>query len=339
MHMTNEKAIAAPDLRYDPQSATRIEEERQWRSRPLGAAANPPTPKVLATRWRGFDTAVRQVCSETPTDCYIIGISLRSMNVRVSISGRSALTGVAMPGTLLVTAPGVAADCIFRGPFDALHLHVPTDFVDEWDHEIPGTASLRSEVTPAPDATIERLGQSLLGTEDLGDSFDQLYMDGISTAIIARLLAKSAPTIQSERRNANQLVRWRLKRATEYIEAHLADSISLGDVAASTGLTRMHFAAQFRAATGLRPHQYLLRRRIERAQQLLIETGMPIVDVALSVGFQTQAHFTCVFSRFVGESPSAWRRLQIDRRGHAGQPALSNIISHKFGPTAKSPLL
>ena len=48
----------------------------------------------------------------------------------------------------------------------------------------------------------------------------------------------------------------------------------------------MHFAAQFRAATGLRPHQYLLRRRIERAQQLLIETGMPIVDVALSVGFQ-----------------------------------------------------
>ena len=83
------------------QSATRIEEERQWRSRPLA----PQRIRQLQSschamawlRHRG-----RQVCSETPTDCYIIGISLRSMNVRVSISGRSALTGVAMPGTLLV---------------------------------------------------------------------------------------------------------------------------------------------------------------------------------------------------------------------------------------------
>jgi len=91
--------------------------------------------------------------------------------------------------------------------------------------------------------------------------------------------------------------------------------VSLADVASSAGLTRMHFAAQFRAATGLRPHEYLSRRRIERAQDMLVGTGMSLVDVALSVGFQTQSHFTSVFKRYSGQPPRAWR----DSRGvHTG---------------------
>jgi AraC-like DNA-binding protein len=85
------------------------------------------------------------------------------------------------------------------------------------------------------------------------------------------------------------------------------EPVSLTDVASSAGLTRMHFAAQFRAATRLRPHEYLLRRRIERAQEMLVGTGMSVVDVALSVGFQTRSHFTSVFKRYAGQTPRAWR--------------------------------
>jgi AraC-like DNA-binding protein len=69
----------------------------------------------------------------------------------------------------------------------------------------------------------------------------------------------------------------------------------------------MHFAAQFRAATGFRPHEYLLRRRIQRAEELLRLSTMTLVDIALTVGFQTQAHFTTVFKRFVGDTPYQWR--------------------------------
>jgi AraC-like DNA-binding protein len=81
----------------------------------------------------------------------------------------------------------------------------------------------------------------------------------------------------------------------------------LSDLAAFAGLSRMYFAAQFRAATGVRPHEYLLRRRVERAQDLLSTSGQALVEVALSVGFQTQAHFTTVFKRFVGQTPHRWR--------------------------------
>lgn len=75
----------------------------------------------------------------------------------------------------------------------------------------------------------------------------------------------------------------------------------------SAGLTRTHFAARFRRATGLRPHEYLMRRRIEHAQQLLLDTRHGVLDVALDCGFRSQAHFTAVFKRFVGETPSCWR--------------------------------
>jgi AraC-like DNA-binding protein len=93
------------------------------------------------------------------------------------------------------------------------------------------------------------------------------------------------------------------------IEAQLDETLTLADLAACSGLSRMHFAAQFRAATGLRPHEYIIRKRLERAQVLLRETPMPLVHVALSVGFQTQAHFTTVFRRYFNETPGRWRQV------------------------------
>jgi AraC-like DNA-binding protein len=110
------------------------------------------------------------------------------------------------------------------------------------------------------------------------------------------------------RRPTSALLKWRLKKVTDYVEAHLADHITVGDLAVTVGLTRSHFTAQFRVATGVCPHEYILRRRVERAQQLMRNRKRPLVDIALSVGFQTQAHFTTVFRRFTEQTPDRWRR-------------------------------
>jgi transcriptional regulator GlxA family with amidase domain len=118
----------------------------------------------------------------------------------------------------------------------------------------------------------------------------------------------SAERTAPARPRVAELARWRLRRAIEFVETNLANSISTSDISAAAGLTRMHFAAQFKASTGLRPHEYLLRRRVERAQEMLAQTDMSVVDVAFSVGFQSQSHFTVVFSRFVGRPPHAWRQ-------------------------------
>lgn len=106
---------------------------------------------------------------------------------------------------------------------------------------------------------------------------------------------------------------WRLRLATTYIEENLGGPVRLEDVARATGLTRMHFAAQFRAATGVRPHAYLVHRRIERAKTLLTRLDATVVEIALEVGFQSQAHFSTVFKRLAGDSPSTWRRRALDQ--------------------------
>lgn len=100
-----------------------IEEETQWRQRPQHVATTTAEPRIVATRWRSFEEGTRVVSAETPPDYSVIGIVMRNLNVCLSVSGRIARNGPATSGTLLVTRPAVRAHCVFRGPFDVLHLH------------------------------------------------------------------------------------------------------------------------------------------------------------------------------------------------------------------------
>lgn len=121
--------------------------------------------------------------------------------------------------------------------------------------------------------------------------------------------AAQGSSLSSEvaKRSAPPLIAWRLKRVTEYIERNLSEQITLADLAAAAGMSPMYFAGRFRAATGIRPHQYLLQKRIERAQDMLLRTSESLVEIALTVGFQTQAHFTTTFKKLVGDTPHQWR--------------------------------
>jgi AraC family transcriptional regulator len=106
----------------------------------------------------------------------------------------------------------------------------------------------------------------------------------------------------------NGLLAWRLKRVTEYIDANLTNPIRLRELARAAGFSRMHFARTFRVSTGLRPHEYVVRRRIDRAKRLLLQSRTPVASVARLSGFNTHAHFTNVFRNLVGSPPAEWRR-------------------------------
>lgn len=139
---------------------------------------------------------------------------------------------------------------------------------------------------------------------------------------------RAMPQLASKPARARSgLVAWRLKRVLSFMEEHYWEPVTLADMARVAGLSRMHFAAQFRISTGAKPREYLLRMRVERAQKLIIESDEPLAQVALSVGFQTQAHFTTVFRRFSSTTPHRWRSEQMARapRGGAAAP-------HALGP-------
>ncbi|WFU26875.1 helix-turn-helix transcriptional regulator [Bradyrhizobium sp. CB1717] len=164
---------------------------------------------------------------------------------------------------------------------------------------------------PSDDPVLQSLSEALLAVERMQEAHTALCADALRLAVLARLFAlrsegEPQPAERGER-PIQGLQKWRLKRVLDYIDNHFCRKIALADLAAAAGLSRMHFAAQFRTATGCRPHEFILRQRIRRAKDLLRDCEMPIVEIALAVGFQSQAHFTTTFRRFTGNTPSRWR--------------------------------
>lgn len=163
-------------------------------------------------------------------------------------------------------------------------------------------------VTDGSDDQIIRSLSSALEAAECGQ--DRHCAEALRAAIAVRfagLRAAENTAAGTSGRPVRALQKWRLKRVFEYVDAHLSNRITLLDLAAVAGLSRMHFASQFRMATGLRPHEFVLRRRVRQAEELLRDSRMAIVEIALTVGFQTQAHFTTVFKRFAGCTPRQWR--------------------------------
>lgn len=108
---------------------------------------------------------------------------------------------------------------------------------------------------------------------------------------------------------------WQIRKVTTHIEAHLDRSIRNEDLAKLVRLNPSHFGRAFRNSFGEPPHEYVIRRRVERAQGLMLSTDASLSAIALDCGLADQAHLSRLFRRIVGESPRAWRRARI------GEPA------------------
>ncbi|HEX4506208.1 MAG TPA: AraC family transcriptional regulator [Alphaproteobacteria bacterium] len=131
-------------------------------------------------------------------------------------------------------------------------------------------------------------------------------------SITLRLLTAEPRRCKSRENYQSRLAPWQLKRVTEFINANLAETLQLCDLAALSGLSPSHFGRAFKGSTGLPPHRWHLVQRIERARAMLTDAEASLADVACATGFADQSHFTRVFSRTIGMSPGAWRR-----RSHA----------------------
>ena len=102
-----------------------------------------------------------------------------------------------------------------------------------------------------------------------------------------------------------------VRTVSAYIEAHLDSAISTADLAALPKLSTHHFCRAFRQSFDAPPHAYVIRRRMERAQGLMLQTDLPLAQIAMDCGCTDQAHLNKSFRRFIGQSPDAWRRARV----------------------------
>jgi AraC family transcriptional regulator len=161
------------------------------------------------------------------------------------------------------------------------------------------------------DSAIRRLMALLSEEVRTGGPSGKLYSDSLAHALTIRyLLLGERPTHQKADSAVSALPPHALKRVLERIEHSFQSEISLASLAEETGYSRGHFLKMFHTSTGMTPHRYLLKRRIEHARSLLKRREISIIDVAADSGFSSQAHLTQVFREHVGVTPGDYRRNQ-----------------------------
>ncbi len=133
---------------------------------------------------------------------------------------------------------------------------------------------------------------------------NRLLLDGVTMAILSELTRLADRPLT----RVGGLTPLQLKRCVDYLHEHLAQDISIIELAAVAKLSEFHFARQFKASTGISPGALLRQLRCERAQQLMMSTQMTIADISYSVGYESQQSFTRMFRAQTGASPSKWRR-------------------------------
>ena len=131
-----------------------------------------------------------------------------------------------------------------------------------------------------------------------------------AASILIAEIGHSAPTRPRTAR-AGPLLRWQASRVQEYIDRNIAQAIRVSDLSALVSRTEAHFSRAFKRSFGVSPHAYVLRRRIELASQLMIQSDTPLSQIALKCGFNDQPHLCKQFRKHTGATPAAWRRAQI----------------------------
>jgi len=220
------------------------------------------------------------------------------------------------PGSFTLYAPGGVPLTRQTTVTNLLVCALNPDFIRSVGEELKGENQIKSasmstiiqEYRPAfIDSSLRRILSLLRKEVAAGDSAGTLNTEHLAYELVERLFGLThsediagRSSIRTARPNA-------LCRAVERMQAVPNARFGLEELAAETGYSRGHFLRTFRASTGLTPHRYLLRLRVDRAKRLIQKKSMTLVEIALECGFADQAHFSRVFTKHFGLSPSQYR--------------------------------
>ncbi|GAA0268763.1 AraC family transcriptional regulator [Cryptosporangium japonicum] len=221
---------------------------------------------------------------------------------------RGAFARTVAPGGFFLHPAGKELDVELRGPLDTVHVYL-SDRALQGAHD--GPAVDLAEELGTEDPLLEQLVLALDGVLTAWEPTARTYVDQLGNLLAAQLVRRHSnrppPSVPSVRRRPGLDDR-RFAQVRALLDARLAQPVPLSEMAAVAGLSVSQFARQFKARTGLAPHQYLLRLRVDAAVALLGDPAVPIAEVATRCGFTHQEHLTRVLRAHRGTTPAALRR-------------------------------
>ncbi len=200
----------------------------------------------------------------------------------------------------------------FAVPFDYIRFYLPIPTLDHLAHEQGArrVRALRMASRSTQDPMMTGFGGILRSALEQPIAPPALFTDAIAIAVHAHVTNTYGDMPAREPSFRSGLTARQLRIAKAYIEANLGGDPSIAEVAQACNLSASHFSRAFKVSTGVPPYRWLLKRRIERVKDLLLESELPLAAVAHDCGFVDQSHLTRSFLKFEGCSPGKWRKIR-----------------------------
>lgn len=236
--------------------------------------------------------------------------------VRRAIDGEGAAVQAELrPRTFGVVPSDRDSHWLLKGSPDIQLIYLHRELINRVAGEAFGLTPSEAQLTNGlafADPMLEQLAITLLDAarEPGGGAGSALFADSVAHLMAMHLLRRYSARPGSGRAASDRpaVSERRLRHVCDFIDSALHEDLSIPRLAAEAGLSAHAFGPAFTRATGSTPHSYVLRRRIERAKQLLRDSELPVLQVALQTGFASQSHLSTAFKRATGSTPGAYRR-------------------------------
>src|ERR1700737_3524241 len=205
-----------------------------------------------------------------------------------------------------------ASTVTMHSALDTVRLYVPRLTIQDFVQEEFGSSEvhLKSPQQVMRDPILYHLGACLSALLEHPEENNSLLVDHIALSLQSHLYQTYSATPASSRRARGGLAPWQESRAKEAMDANLDKEITIARLACDCDLSTSQFARAFRQSTGCPPHRWLLQRRVERAQDLLLTSDKTLAEIASSCGFFDPSHLTRAFRQPVATTPGLWPRAR-----------------------------
>jgi AraC family transcriptional regulator len=241
---------------------------------------------------------------------YLVALQLKAIPFIEQFFGRKRVSSGSYPiGAVSAIDLREEPAVLLPNPFDALVLYVTQAALDEiaYAHRAPRVDQL---VWPLGqmDPVVYHLGWTLNLTLERPDHTSKIFVDHLLYALNCHFVRSYGGVRISAPQFRGGLSSLQMRKATEFLEAHLDGNLDLQQVAEICGLSVSHFARGFKQTFRMPPYRWLIERRVARARDLMTNSRLPLADIAIQCGFTDQSALNRSFKRIHGVTPGTWRR-------------------------------
>ncbi len=241
----------------------------------------------------------------------VLAIGVKTAPLKLSISGAAREPYAYSRGEFDLTPANCCYSSERLGGGSTIAISLPRDLVretlSEFAPDFDGDFRALHDRPHSSDLVLpicQRLLVELEGDSPMGP----LYADTLVQSLILELFRLSTETRAEAKPATQELAETKLRMIDEYIDENAMATVELRDLARLVGMPIAKFSRAFKETAGHTPYQYVLRRRLGKAQDMIRCTSEPLAEIAYQCGFASQSHMTDVFRSKLGTTPGQMRR-------------------------------